>query len=159
MAPNLSSIFLDQVKMEILFPDEYTSNEIYAFARRAIDYVHPLLKTDNTTTDGTSVWDYTISGTIGLELLEIYKLATVLYISKDRMRKMIADGVGASFSVGSERVDTKTILITVREIVKDTEKTLREKILAYNLTNVNGSAVDTFATDLGAAGCYTPETF
>jgi len=147
MAPNLPVEFTDEIRLEIIAEDLYTDEEIWTFARKTVQRINPLIQGDALVEDGTSVWDYNIAGSTQVndpDFWEIVKWGTVNLILKHYMHKMIAEGVGVSIGIGSERIDTKSLLLTVKELVKDSGKILKEKILAYNLITVQGSVVDLY---------------
>lgn len=147
MAPNLPVEFTDEVRLEIIEPSLYSDEEIWTYARKTIQRINPLLQGDAGVTDGTSVWDYTITGSSQVNdaaFWEVVKWGTVHLMLKQYMHRMIAEGVGVSVGLGSERIDTKSLLLTVKTLVNEAGNTLKEKILAYNLTNVNGSIVDLY---------------
>jgi len=150
MAPNLPIEFTDEVRLEIIAEDTYLDEEIWTFARKTAQRINPLIQGDAFVEDGTSVWDYTISGSAQINdpaYWEIVKWGTVHLMLKHYMHKMIAEGVGISVGLGSERIDTKSLLLTVKELVKDAGKTLKEKILAYNLVTVQGYVVDLYISE------------
>jgi hypothetical protein len=150
MAPNLPVEFTDEIRMEVISGELYSDEEIWTYARKTIQRINPLLQGDALVADGTSVWDYTISGSSQVndpDFWEIVKWGTIHLMLKHYMHKMIAEGIGASVGLGSERIDTKSLLLTVKSLVKDASNTLREKILAYNLTNVDGSVVDLYISE------------
>jgi len=150
MAPNLPTEFIDEVRMEIIDPDSYTEEEIATYARKTIQRINPLVQGDAVVVDGTSVWDYTVQGSTqvnDMAFWEVIKWGTIHMMLKHYMHKMIAEGVGVSVGLGSERIDTKSLLLTVKSLVKEAGTTLRGKILAYNMLTVQGSNVDLYLSE------------
>jgi hypothetical protein len=146
MAPALPTSFIYEIRLDIIDENSYSDEEIRTFARKSITLVNPLINGSVVITDGTSVWDYSISGNEieYSDFWEIVKLSTVYSMLKNYKNKMIAEGIGASVGIGSERVDTKTILITVKEDIAMYKSTLNQKILAYNLAHTDGVSVDLY---------------
>jgi hypothetical protein len=144
MAPNLPTYFIEDVRLEIVDQTTYSDNEIYAFARKSINRVCPLIEVDPIVADGTSVWDYTVTSTMDDDFWEIIKWSTISDILNHYKNKMIAEGVGVSVGLGSERIDTKSLLLTAKDMVGGAKKVLNEKILAYNMSHKNGSMVDLY---------------
>jgi len=144
MAPNLPIYFVEDVRMEIVDQTTYSDNEIYTYARKSINRIAPLIQSDTTAKDGTTVYDFTVSAAMDDDYWEVIKWATVTYMLKSYKHKMIAEGIGVSVSLGSEKIDTKTPLLTVKDMAGGAEKTLKEKILAYNMTHRQGVAVDLY---------------
>jgi hypothetical protein len=149
MAVNLPTTFIDEVRLAIIDETSYTDNQVRSFAKLAILNSKLSLPASTTIVDGTSIWDYTISGgsitsDMSTELWEVYKWATVVLILERKLKDYISDGVGISFGLGAESIDTKTILITVRDLVRDAQKTLTEKLKYYNLLAVPGVEIDLY---------------
>lgn len=144
MAPNLPTYFVEDVRAEIIDETSYSDNEIYTFARKSINRTAPLIQSDTTAIDGVSVWDFTVSHSMDGDYWEIIKWATVTEMLKNYKNRMIGDGVGVSVGLGSERIDTKSLLLTVKDMAGGASKTLKEKILAYNMTHRNGVNVDLY---------------
>lgn len=147
MAPNLPREFNEEIRTEIIDEAAYSDEEIWTFARKAVERANPLLQGDALVQDGTSVWDYTIAGSTQVNdpaFWEVIKWGTILLLLKHYKHKMIAQGIGVAVGLGSERIDTKSLLLSVKDLVKDAETTLKEKILAYNLVTVQGSVVDLY---------------
>jgi hypothetical protein len=149
MAPNLPNEFVDEIRLEIIDEDSYTDEEIWTFARKSIKRVNELIRGDAAITDGTSVWDYSVDGDTvdNDDFWEIIKWSTIVLILDHYMKKMIAEGVGASIGLGSERIDTKSILLTVKSLVKEARSTEKQKILAYNMMHTDGANIDLYERD------------
>lgn len=148
MAPNLPPFFIEDVRLEIIDETQYSDNEIYAFCRKSINRIAPLIQTDATAVDGTSIWDFNLSKTMDNEYWEVIKWATICYLLGHYKHKLIAEGVGVSIGIGSERIDTKSLLLTTKEVLTDAKKVLNQKILAYNMTHRQGVVVDLYIRDI-----------
>ena len=149
MAPNFPFGFVDEIRMQIIDSDSYQDEEIWTFARVSILRINQLIRGSISIVNGTSVYDYTVSGTEvdSTDYWEVIKWATITDLLNHYMKKMIAEGIGASVGLGSERIDTKTIILTVKDLVKESKATLKQKILAYNMLNIDGVSIDLYTVD------------
>lgn len=150
MAPNLPTNFVSEVRLQIIDEDAYQDEEIWTWARLSITRVNQLIEGSAEIVDGTSVYEYTVTGAEvdSQSFWEVIKWATITNMLSHYLKKQIAQGVGASVGLGSEKIDTKTILLTIKELIKDAKATLKQKILAYNMQNVDGVAVNLYEVDL-----------
>ena len=148
MAHNLPTFFVSDVRWEIADHTTYTDREIQTFARKAVNRIAPLIQSDTTAIDGPATWDFTVSGAMDNEYWEVIKWATVVYMLQHYRNKIIGQGIGVAVGLGSERIDTKSVLLTVKDMAKDAKKTLNEKILAYNLTHKQGISIDLYMRTL-----------
>jgi hypothetical protein len=142
------SIVLDEIRTGIINSSSYTDNEIKTYLRRGIQNVNQFVADDVTISDSTAIYEYTLSGdVISTNLWELYKTNAIYLILENKLNNMIADGVGISFAVGSEKIDTKSLLLTVKSKTTKAEHKLKENLLMYNMQNVAGSNVDLYTRD------------
>lgn len=150
MTPNLPTGYLEEVRLEIIDETAYTDNEIYSFTRVVIKRVNPLVQGDATIVDSANIWDYTVSGIVQINdaaFWEVIKWGTICLMIKNYMNKMITEGIGISIGLGAERIDTKSLLLSVKGTASDADKTFKEKILTYNMLNTPGYVVDLYVRD------------
>jgi len=147
MARNLPYFLLDEVREEIISESNYSDNELYTFIRKAIMRMAPLLD-KGSLTNGSYVYDYTcIVSTSDTEYWEVIKWATIYLVLSHYRNKMIAEGIGTSIGIGSERIDTKSLLLTVKNMIDNAKTILNEKVLAHNMHDKQGKIVDLYASD------------
>jgi len=139
--------FIGEIRYELIDSTSYTDNEINTFAKIAIKRYSSLLNVNAIITDGTSIWDYTINEIGNNYFWEVIKYATIYTIFSNYGNRLITEGIGISIGLGSERVDTKTLLSTVYKEQKEIKRILNQKILAYNMQRVGGYEVDLYARD------------
>jgi len=142
---DLPVYFIEEVRSEILDETAYTDNEIKTFARISLNRYAPLLQSDHTTIDGATLYDFTVNGDPTKEYWEVIKWATIVGLLDHYRRKSLAEGIGVSLGIGAERIDTKTVLMTLNAVLKDAKKTLNQKLLAYNMLNKAGVIVDLYS--------------
>lgn len=148
MAVNVPTYFLDEIRNEIIDSTSYTDNELYTYIRNEVKICSMLLQVDHTVIDSTSfVYDFTITNTPINDYWEVLKWGTIAHVLDDYYKSMITGGMGISISLGTEKIDTKSIFIGVKELTNDAKKTWKQKALVYNMLHKAGHSVDLYDTD------------
>ena len=144
MAPVLPSGFLDELRVEVVDETIYSDNELYTFIKVAAQGINSRLDTSVEIIDSTSVYDYTFDGTIPDALWELYRMYTIYLTTKNRYNRMIAEGGGVSVSLGAERIDAKSPLISMKQSVKEAFEEYKKVLLEYSMARAEGSVVDLY---------------
>jgi hypothetical protein len=134
MSTSVPEYLLEEIRQEIIDETKYTDNELLTFIRNSIKHTNFILRTNHfIIEDEDSIYSYTINGTPNNDFWEVVKWRAICMLLDNYYKHLVATGVGISISLGSERIDSKTVLITVKDAVKESQSVYKGLAAAYNM--------------------------